>query len=65
MNKRSTKERRQIGKCVSFPFTDSNGCVVPFNRSRQPERRMNNYVLNEIYVEEFTLTKAEPVRKLQ
>jgi hypothetical protein len=65
MKTRNAKERRQLGKLANFPLTDSSGCVVPFNRSRQPERRMNNYVLNEIYVEEFTLTQAEPVRKLQ
>ncbi|MDH3978915.1 MAG: hypothetical protein OEU91_00215 [Gammaproteobacteria bacterium] len=65
MKTRTAKERRQLGKPASFPLTDRSGCVVPFNRSRQPERRMNNYVLNEIYVEEFTLTEAQPAQKLQ
>lgn len=55
MYKRSSRERRQIGKKVSFPLTDSSGCVIPFNRSRLPERRLNNYVLTETSEEEFLL----------
>jgi len=34
-------------------MVDGNGCVVPFNRSRQPERRLNNYIVEEIGVREF------------
>lgn len=32
---------------------DGNGCVVPFNRSRRPERRLNNYIVEEISDREF------------
>jgi hypothetical protein len=65
MEKRNAKERRQLGKPVRFPLTDSSGCIVLFNRSRQPERRMNNYILYEINTTGFTLAKAGPAKKLQ
>ena len=47
---RRIRERRQLGKVVRFPFSDSNGCVVPFNRSRQPDRRKSNYGVREMGV---------------
>jgi hypothetical protein len=53
MKKRGSRERRQFGKTAGFPLTDSNGCVVMFNRSRQPERRMNNYVLQDASNEDY------------
>lgn len=65
MEKRNAKERRQLGKPACFPLTDSSGCIVLFNRSRQPERRMNNYILYEINATEFTLAQAGPANKLQ
>lgn len=55
MKKRGSKERRQFGKPAGFPLTDSNGCVVMFNRSRQPERRMSNYVLLDAGNEEYLI----------
>jgi hypothetical protein len=71
MRKRKEKERRQIGKPVSFPITDSSGCVVLFNRSRLAERQLNNYVLKEMNGEEYLLaciesvlgTKQQPIRE--
>jgi hypothetical protein len=53
--KRDSKERRKFGSRTRFPMVDSSGCEVPANRSRQPERRLNNYVIEEISAREFLL----------
>jgi len=53
MSKRNSAERRSFGNKVTFPLQDNSGCVVPFNRSRQPDRRLNNYLLKEIGGAEF------------
>jgi len=51
--KRNSNERRGFGNNAGFPMVDCAGCVVPFNRSRQPERRLNNYIIEEIDAREF------------
>ncbi len=38
-------------------MTDTSGCVVPFDRSRIPDRRLNNLKLAEADVEFFHLLR--------
>jgi hypothetical protein len=39
---RRSKQRRKNRKNISFPITDSLGCIVPFDRSRITDRRFNS-----------------------
>ena len=68
MNKTDTRERRirerrRLGRKVRFPFTDSDGCVVPFNRSRQPDRRKSNYGVREMGIKQSPTPQGGPVKK--
>ena len=42
-------QRRSYKVVEKFPLTDSNGCVVPFDRSRVADRRLNSLELKELY----------------
>ena len=42
---RRSKQRRKNRKNISFPITDSHGCIVPFDRSRIADRRFNSHAL--------------------
>ena len=60
MRKRVT-DRRRLGPARSFPLTDQSGCVIPFNRSYTPDRRLQSYQVSEIDTEEFCLGCMEPL----
>jgi hypothetical protein len=60
---RRRRERRQIGKATGFPYTDASGCIVLFNRSRQPERRRNNYDVREMELTELPRPQHGPAKK--
>ena len=42
MKKRGTDQRR-YGAANRFPLRDFSGCIIPFNRSHRPDRRLQNY----------------------
>ncbi len=58
MRERET-DRRRYGMTKRFPLKDNTGCIIPFNRSIKPDRRLHNLELSEIDCEEFTLFPAE------
>ena len=55
MAEKRTRQRRTYGAASQFPFTDSSGCVVPFDRSRIADRRLNDLVLKELGVNRVKL----------
>ena len=59
MRKRET-DRRHYGAANRFPITDYSGCIIPFNRSRRPDRRLLNYSVCEINSEEYCLYDTDP-----
>jgi len=48
-------DRRQYGMANRFPLEDNAGCIIPFNRSNKPDRRLRSLALREIDCEEFSL----------
>jgi hypothetical protein len=42
-----------------FPLKDNAGCIIPFNRSNKPDRRLRSLALREIDCEEFSLHSAD------
>jgi hypothetical protein len=53
MKEKRVRQRRNYGPANKFPMTDTAGCVVPFDRSRIADRRLNNLVLKDLKVERF------------
>jgi hypothetical protein len=53
MKEKRIRQRRNYGPANKFPLTDTAGCVVPFDRSRIADRRLNNLVLKDLKVERF------------
>jgi len=47
MRERAT-DRRRYGAAKRFPLQDYAGCIIPFNRSRRPDRRLQSYRLSII-----------------
>jgi hypothetical protein len=47
MREQRAGQRRNYAAARKFPLTDSQGCIVPFDRSRIPDRRLNNLKLKE------------------
>jgi len=47
-------QRRRYGAANVFPFTDTSGCVVIFDRSRLADRRLNNLKLEELEADEIS-----------
>ena len=47
MREQRTGQRRNYAVIRTFPLTDHRGCIVPFDRSRIPDRRLNNLKLVE------------------
>jgi hypothetical protein len=47
MQEQRTGQRRNYAVIRKFPLTDDRGCIVPFDRSRIPDRRLNNLKLVE------------------
>jgi len=45
MQEKRTGQRRNYAVNRGFPLTDDRGCIVPFDRSRIPDRRLNNLKL--------------------
>jgi hypothetical protein len=52
-------DRRQYGMANRFPLEDNTGCIIPFNRSNKPDRRLRNLALREIDCEELSLYPAD------
>ena len=48
MAEKRIRQRRTYAAANKFPFTDRNGCVVPFDRSRVADRRLNDLALKEL-----------------
>lgn len=48
MTDKRIRQRRSYKVVEKFPLTDGNGCVVPFDRSRMADRRLNSLVLKEL-----------------
>jgi hypothetical protein len=48
MEEKRGTQRRSYGAVNVFPFTDTSGCVVIFDRSRLTDRRLNNLKLEEL-----------------
>jgi hypothetical protein len=46
-------QRRNYSVIRTFPLIDDMGCIVPFDRSRIPDRRLNNLKLEESGAEFF------------
>ena len=57
MQEQRIRQRRNYTVIRSFPLTDDRGCIVPFDRSRIPDRRLNNLKLVETGVEFFHLLR--------
>jgi len=53
MREQRTGQRRNYAVTRRFPLTDDRGCIVPFDRSRIPDRRLNNLKLEETGVKFF------------
>jgi len=47
MREKRNGQRRNYSVTRRFPLTDDRGCIVPFDRSRLPDRRLNNLKLEE------------------
>ena len=56
MKRKRLSDRRKYVAAPSFPLIDHAGCIIPFNRSRKPDRRLQNYLLREIDNEELYLS---------
>jgi len=54
MEEKRGAQRRNYGAVNVFPFTDTSGCVVIFDRSRLTDRRLNNLKLEELEAEEIS-----------
>ena len=54
MKEKRGTQRRSYGAVNVFPFTDTSGCVVIFDRSRLTDRRLNNLKLEELEAEEIS-----------
>ena len=54
MEEKRGTQRRSYGAVNVFPFTDTSGCVVIFDRSRLTDRRLNNLKLEELEAEEIS-----------
>lgn len=52
-------DRRQYGMANRFPLEDKAECIIPFNRSNKPDRRLRNLALRVIDCEEFSLHSAD------
>jgi hypothetical protein len=57
MQEQRTGQRRDYAIIRTFPLTDDRGCIVPFDRSRIPDRRLNNLKLVETRAEFFHLLR--------
>lgn len=53
MHEQRTGQRRNYAVIRIYPLTDDRGCIVPFDRSRIPDRRLNNLKLAETEVDYF------------
>ena len=51
MKERRVLQRRTYGSANKYPMLDNSGCVVPFDRSRIADRRLNNLALQELEAE--------------
>jgi len=58
VRKRET-DRRQYAAADQFPLEDNAGCIIPFNRSNKPDRRLRNLALREVECEELCLYPAK------
>ena len=47
MQEKRVGQRRNYSVIRKFPLIDDSGCIVPFDRSRIPDRRLNNLKLEE------------------
>jgi hypothetical protein len=54
MEEKRGTQRRSYGAVNAFPFRDTSGCVVIFDRSRLTDRRLNNLKLEELEAEEIS-----------
>jgi hypothetical protein len=53
MLEKRTGQRRDYAVIRTFPLIDDRGCIVPFDRSRIPDRRLNNLKLEVAGAEFF------------
>lgn len=53
MKEKRVMQRRNYEPANKFPMTDKSGCIVPFDRSRIADRRLNILVLKELKKERF------------
>jgi hypothetical protein len=60
MRKRPT-DRRNYGAANRFPLKDYSDCIIPFNRSNRPDRRLRSYRLSIIETEELQLADIIPL----
>ena len=58
MAEKRIRQRRTYVATSKFPFTDSSGCVVPFDRSRIADRRLNDLTLKELSINGIKLKCA-------
>ena len=57
MAEKRIRQRRTYKATDKFPFTDSCGCVVPFDRSRIADRRLNDLALQELSFDSIKLKR--------
>ena len=53
MQERRRIQRRQNGKGCEFPLHTTNGEIIESDRRHLPDRRMDNFTVEEITCEEF------------
>jgi hypothetical protein len=59
MRKRAT-DRRKFGAANRFPLRDHSGCIIPFDRSYRPDRRLRSYRVCVVDTEELQLYNIDP-----
>lgn len=42
MRNKRRRQRRSYAPARTYPLVDDAGCIVPFNRSRRADRRLND-----------------------
>ncbi len=60
MRRRAT-DRRKFGAANRFPLRDYSGCIIPFNRSHRPDRRLRSYRVSIIETEELQPSGIDPL----
>ena len=62
MQDQRTGQRRNYSVTRAFPLQDDRGCIVPFDRSRVADRRLNSLQLEETATAQLHLQRMKGQR---